>query len=587
LLAGLLLLVRFNLSESYRQWKRRSLRFTADLGWDFMVAGLVFSVGILMFGWLLPEAGPNSALADAWNVVSNPWVSAQQLWTRLFQVRGGPGSGAYFSNQLQLTGNVDLPNVVIMTYTTQDPGQYLLAVTQDYFDGHIWSATGNTTRNLNSKQTLPVTKAGYTTVNQEFHLVNPPGGNPNQYIFAAADPASYSVPIGITQDNNGLTSYYAREPLVNGENYTATSYVTTTDVETLQQVPLPVDAQGSSDYFFPQDLLSRYTQLPNDLEANSPQYQELYNLAQSWTGGQTTMYGMAQALENHLRSGYHYNQHNENPPSNEDAVYWFLTQSKQGFCTFFASAMVILARMLGMPARVASGYTGGTADTSGHFTVKGTDAHTWAQIYFAKYGWINFEPSEGFLSVPRPVAGVTPSATDTPGTDTTPGVTPTKKPLTDLGGNSTQNPTSAQQNDLQIRLLLGAGGVLAVLILLFGATSLWWRRLFRGFSPVAQTFGRVTLLAGWAGVRPRRTQTPFEYVEELQQHLPVQADSLQRLGELYVQERWGAPDEGSGVLEELRQLWMRLRGSLVRAVMRRPSWNPLDWLRVLNPRRRR
>ncbi|HEU5368749.1 MAG TPA: transglutaminase domain-containing protein, partial [Ktedonobacterales bacterium] len=269
------------------------------------------------------------------------------------------------------------------------------------------------------------------------------------------------------------------------------------------------------------------------------------------------------------------------------AVYWFLTQSKQGFCTFFASAMVILARMLGMPARVASGYTGGSADESGHYIVKGIDAHTWAQIYFAKYGWINFEPSSGFTSLTRPVASVTPGATDTPGADNTPGVTPTKKPLQDLGGDSTQNPTSTQQNDLQIRLLLGAGGVLAVLILFFGATSLWWRRLFRGLSPVAQTFGRVTLLAGWAGLKPRRAQTPFEYVEELQQHLPVQADSLQRLGELYVQERWGVPDEGSRVLEELRQLWMGLRSSLVRAVMRRPSLNPLDWLRMLNPRRRR
>jgi transglutaminase-like putative cysteine protease len=587
LLAGLLLLVRFNLSESYRQWKRRSLRFTADLGWDFMVAGLIFSVGILIFGWLLPEAGPNTAVANVWNSVSNPWVSAQQLWARLFQVRGGPGTGAYFSNQLQLTGNVDLPNVVIMTYTTQEPGQYLIAQTQDYFDGHIWSATGNSNRNFDARQSLPVNKVAYTTVSENIHMVNPPGGNPNQYIFAATDPASFSVPVGVTQDNNGFTSYYAREPLVGGENYTATSYVTTADEATLRQVPLPADAQGGSDFFFPQDLVARYTQLPNDLAANSPQYQELYNLALSWTAGQTTMYDMAQALENHLHAGYHYNQHNDNPPSNEDAVYWFLTQYKQGFCTFFASAMVIMARMLGMPARVASGYTGGTADESGHYIVKGTDAHTWAQIYFAKYGWINFEPSESFLPLARPIASVTPGATDTPGADNTPGVTPTKKPFDNNTDSSTPTTTPTQQNDLQIRLLLGAGGVLAVLILLLGATSLWWRRLFRGLSPVAQTFGRVTLLAGWAGVKPRRTQTPFEYMEELQQHLPMQTDSLQRLGELYVQERWGAPDEGSNVLEELRQLWMRLRGSLVRAVMGRPSLNPLDWLRMLSSRRRR
>jgi transglutaminase-like putative cysteine protease len=584
LLAGLLLLVRFNLSESYRQWRRRSLRYTADLGWDFMVAGMLFSVGILVFGWVLPEAGPNPGLSDLWTNLSNPWVSAQQLWTRLFQVRGGPNSSAYFTNQLQLTGSVDLPNEVILTYTSRDPSQYLLAVTQDYFDGHItWTQTGNTSRSFNARQNLLVNKSLYTVVNQNIHLVNPPSGSPNQFIFAAADPVSFSVPVGVTQDSAGFTSYYAHDPLVSGENYTVTSYVSAADENTLRQVPLPQDAQGSSEYVYPQNLLDRYRQVPTDLQNN----QQVKDLARQWTSGQKTMYDMAQALENHLRSGYTYNQHNENPPADQDSVAWFLTQSKQGFCTYFASAMVMLARIVGMPARLASGYTNGTAE-SGQYVVKGTDAHTWAQIYFARYGWINFEPSAGFSAVDRPVATSTPSVTVTTNPGTTPGVTPTtgrKKPA-NPGGTGSTTP-QAQQNNTQVRLLLAAGGALALLILAFGATSLWWRRLFRGLSPVAQTFGRVTVLAGWAGLRPKRTQTPFEYIEELQQHIPVQADSLHRLGELYVQERWGAPDENAGILGELRHLWAGLRGSLLRAVLRGPSLNPLNWLHALTARRRK
>jgi transglutaminase-like putative cysteine protease len=587
LLAGLLLLVRFNLSEAYRQWRRRALRYTADLGWDFMVAGMLFSVGILIFGWLLPTAGTNATFAGIWNGASNPWVAAQQLWERLFQVQGGPGYGAYFSNQLQLTGSVNLPNYTVLTYTSTSkvPGQYLLAVTQDYFDGHIWSSTGNTTRNFDARQTLPEDKTLYTVVQQNIHLVNPPGGNPNQFIFAEADPASFSVPVGTTQDVSGYTSYYARGPLVGGQNYTATSYISTADEDTLRQVPLPADAQGSSDYFYPQDLVLRYTQVPGDLQTN----QEVHALAQAWTTGQTNMYDMAQALADHLRSGeYRYSLHNENPPGNQDAVAWFLTQSKQGFCTYFASAMVILARMLGMPARVASGYTNGTVDANGNWVVKGTDAHTWAQIYFAQYGWVNFEPSAGFSSVARPIASLTPTSTNTTGQNTSPVAKPTPKdPSLDFPGGSTSPSTQAGQNDLHMRLLLGAGGLLALLILLFGAASIWWRRLFRGLSPVAQTFGRVTVLAGWAGLKPRRTQTPFEYIGELQQHLPVQADSLQRLGELYVQERWGASEESPGVLEELRQLWGRLRRDLVRKVLRRPSLNPLVWIRLFASRRRR
>ncbi len=584
LLAGLLLLVRFNLSEAYRQWRRRSLRYTADLGWDFMVAGMLFSVGILVFGWLLPAGGQNPAVAGIWSSVSNPWVAAQQLWSRLFQVQGGPGSGAYFSNRLQLTGNVDLPNYTILTYTSQTSGQYLIAVTQDYFDGHSWTQTGDTTRGFAANQDLAVNKAAYTVVDQQIHVVTPPGGSPNPYIFAAADPASFSVPIGATLDSSGFTSWYPRDSLVAGENYTATSFVTGASEAALRQVPLPADAQGTP-YDYPSDLVARYTQVPGDLQSN----QAVQNLISNWTKGDTTMYDMAQSIENHLRSEYHYNQHNDDPPAEQDAVAWFLLQSKTGFCTFFASAMVMAARMLGMPARVASGYTAGTYDTNTHqYVVKGTDAHTWPQIYFAKYGWINFEPSATFSPVARPIATATATGSDTPN----PGNSPIARRTPNDGGqtpptNGSGPTTSAQQNDLATRWLLGASIPLALLVLLLGATSLWWRRLFRGLSPVAQTFGRVTLLAGWAGVKPKRTQTPFEYIQALQQRLPAQAEPLQRLGELYVQERWGAPNAGAGIREEMRQIWAHLRGTLVRAVAHRPSLNPLVWVRALRSRRSR
>jgi hypothetical protein len=251
--------------------------------------------------------------------------------------------------------------------------------------------------------------------------------------------------------------------------------------------------------------------------------------------------------------------------------------------------MVMIARLLGMPARVASGYTPGNYDTqTNEYVVKGTDAHTWAQIYFDGYGWINFEPSASFNPVDRPLPSVTVTGSNTPsGGSVTP--RPSKRAGNpDTGDTSTNSTTpTTQQSDTGVRLLLGAGGTLAVLLLLVGSSSVWWQRRFRGLSPVAQTFGRVTLLASWAGLRPKRAQTPFEYIEELQQRLPVQREPLQRLGELYVRERWGAPETGAGVRQELQRLWMRLRGGLVRALVRRPSLNPLDWVRALGSLRRR
>lgn len=589
LLASLLLLVRFNLVEAYRQWRRRSLRHTPDLGWDFMMAGMLFSVGILIFSWLLPAGGTNSTISSIWTSASNPWVSIQQFWAKLFQVSGGANNAAYFSNQLQLTGTVTLPNLVILTYTSQQNDQYLVAVTQDYFDGHSWTVTDSHTGTVDANATMDPETTSYHLVHQSIRLVNPPGGSPSQYLFGADQPADFSLPLTVTRDQDGgYTSWYARQPLVPGERYTVDSYVSTATENDLRQVPFPSQALDSSDpnFYYSPAILSHYLQIPSDLRND----RRMQALIASATSSQTTMYDKAIALEDYLRTHYSYSQHNDNPPGDQDAVSWFLFSELKGFCTFFASAMVMMARMLGMPARVASGYTNGTLDRdTSQFVVRGTDAHTWAQIYFAGYGWINFEPSAGdFPIFSRPVGTQTPSASQTPNTgqNTPTGIkrTPTPDKGTLPPGSGPTTP--GQQNDAPVRILLGTGGTLALLLLFLGASSLWWRRLFRGLSPVAQTFGRVTLLASWAGVKPKRTQTPFEYIGELQQRLPVQAEPLQRLGELYVSERWGAPRESAGVREELARLWMGVRGGLVRAAMRRSSLNPLVWLQALFARRR-
>jgi transglutaminase-like putative cysteine protease len=579
LLATLLLLVRSNLVEGYRQWRRRSLRYAPDMGWDFMLAGLIFSVAIMILSWGLPAGGVNSTVAGIWDGASNPWVSVQQFWNRLFQVSGGPGSVAYFGTQLQLTGNVDLPNITILTYTSDVSDQYLVAITQDRFDGHIWTVTNAQGQPLAANQRMDAEGQPYNEVRQDFKLVNPPLGAPGQYfVFAAAQPASFSIPIRVTSNVGGYTSWYSHDPLVPGQRYTATSYVSAANEAQLRQVPVPADSEDP--------LVRRYTQVPDDLQSDT----RVLDLARQIVldAGATNMYDMAVALETYLHSHYDYSAHNDQPPDNQDAVSWFLFTEHKGFCTFFASAMVMMARLLGMPARVASGYTPGNYDAKNNeYVVKGTDAHTWAQIYFDGYGWINFEPSASFNPVERPLPSVTATGSGTP---TNGSVTPrpSKIPTDPNTGDTSPGSTNpnAQQGDTGVRLLLGAGGLLAVLLLFAGSGSVWWQRRFRGLSPVAQTFGRVTLLASWAGVKPKRAQTPFEYIEELQQHLPVQPEPLQRLGELYVRERWGVPEQGVGLQQELRQLWMRLRGGLVRALMRRPSWNPLDWVRALAARRR-
>src|SRR5262249_8798496 len=157
---------------------------------------------------------------------------------------GGPGSVAYFGTQLQLTGNVDLPNITIMTYTSEASNKYLVAITQDHFDGHTWTSSNQQTQPLATNQHMDAESQLSVEIRQDVKMVTPPLGAPGQYfIFAASQPASFNLPIRATSNSGGYTSWYSQEPLVPGQRYTATSYVSTADEDQLRQVQVPTDTQ--------------------------------------------------------------------------------------------------------------------------------------------------------------------------------------------------------------------------------------------------------------------------------------------------------------------------------------------------------
>jgi hypothetical protein len=250
--------------------------------------------------------------------------------------------------------------------------------------------------------------------------------------------------------------------------------------------------------------------------------------------------------------------------------------------------MAIMARELGMPARVVAGYTHGTLDPkTKQWVVRGNDAHLWTQIYFAGYGWINFEPSPSFSSFTRPVTSsnnpipVAPAGT---GSSTSGNNIGHSRNLQNEAGNSDSGvPTTPAQAQAQIRQDIGLSLFAIVLLVALGLLyfSFWWRRLFRGQTLSAQIYGRLCLLANWAGISLQRSQTPYEYVHALAEVTPDEAVTLERLGDIYVRERWADPSteehpRRSGEIRELPSLWKRLQPRLFLYVLRHPHF--LRWL---------
>jgi hypothetical protein len=127
-------------------------------------------------------------------------------------------------------------------------------------------------------------------------------------------------------------------------------------------------------------------------------------LATSLTASEATPYDQALAIEHHLRT-YAYNLDLPPPPVEQDVVDYFLFDLQEGYCDYYATSMVVLARFVGLPARIAVGFASGTFDEANNrFLVTGADAHSWVEVYFPEYGWIPFEPTTGQPALARPEA---------------------------------------------------------------------------------------------------------------------------------------------------------------------------------------
>lgn len=122
-------------------------------------------------------------------------------------------------------------------------------------------------------------------------------------------------------------------------------------------------------------------------------YLPLARLAEKVAGGARTPYGAVEELENwFVASGtFHYSNH---PPVIQPALNGFVATTHAGYCQYFAGAMALMLRYLGIPARVAVGFAGGTYDPKTHvWNISDREAHAWVEVWFKGYGWLPFDPT--------------------------------------------------------------------------------------------------------------------------------------------------------------------------------------------------
>ena len=383
LLLSLLLIVRFTLFEREEEWQRENVRYNADFIFDFLQNGAISSVVIIAAAWLIPLTVSNPKEWPVWQNFEDPWQEVQFHWNRVFaSVSGAGGSGRFnfFTKTMTLGGPVSLGNAIVMEVKANEPQHWRAQVFDEYIGGG-WRNTDpdeiELTANATVPRPMPYIDRVELTQTVKIYISG------EKMIFAANQVTqvnkgstarvNYLQPIikqGVTLPIAGpvaeITTLASKLRMRRYEIYQATSLISKAGSSKLRQA-------GTA---YPDWVRARYLQLPSTLT------QRVRDLAQQITVGKQTPYDKAVAIEEYLRN-IPYDETVEGPPDGTDPVHWFLFDEKRGYCDYYSSAMAVLLRAAGVPARVSRGYAQGEYNSStGTFVVRELDAHAWPEVFF-------------------------------------------------------------------------------------------------------------------------------------------------------------------------------------------------------------
>ncbi|MCO5967227.1 transglutaminase TgpA family protein [Actinoallomurus soli] len=291
-------------------------------------------------------------------------------------------------------------DAVVLTYRTSDDAtpDYLRMYSLDRFDGDGWTYStihGDKNARVDGK-TLPAAPG----LNRDSSLLRPVTTSVRidahvrgmSVLPAPYPPTKVSIKGDWRVDAPTLMIFSPHET-AGGRAYTVSSVR-----------PSPTYQQLEAAVPVPDDVASRYLAVPAPMSVG----RDVIALAHRLTATASTPYDRAVKLQEWFTKPGNFKYSLDAPsPRNAGALRDFLFGSRTGYCEQFAASMALLARIVGIPARVAMGYTSGERQADGSWIVRTKDTHAWPELYFAGVGWLRFEPTpaggtgQGSATVPE------------------------------------------------------------------------------------------------------------------------------------------------------------------------------------------
>jgi transglutaminase-like putative cysteine protease len=572
MVVALLYVARTYLVSVERDWRSEAVRYEESIHHRFLQSSFLVASLALALAWFLPAMPANAAVNDALygTGVNNSWRKFQDNWTRLFSsLRSyGPAANDPFLDSLALGGPRNVANILVMDiYVVEElPYVYWYASSLATYEGGLWSPwPGEKVTQFPDDEPLDL-PADLSRKLVSQIVVNYFPNSTTLYGLPEVVASDRQMTVNYNRDENGqimVASLQARHTLRQGDVYRVQSRVSVADATSLRW--------ASTNY--PDWIIEHYLQVPDTLTP------ETIALAERITAAYDNPYDKAIALRDYLRQNMVYNDQIDAPPPGVEPIHYFLFEGREGYCTYYASAMVMMLRTQGIPARMAIGYTAGDyEEESSFYRVRAANAHTWVEAFFPGYGWIPFEPTASLPVYERPEGEGEGAAFASP---SFPGDRDLPQPdfldeleLAALEGRderpeagygaaelaAEEAALAAERRRATIWQVAGAFFVVAAAgVVMFAANKINGQVE----SNVEKSYGRLESWARWLGIWFQPVHTPYERADLLSSAVPEGETSIRNLTRQFVLQRFGRRRDDEMNFEP-RKEWQVLRPILIR-----------------------
>ena len=543
--ASALLIIHLHTVRRMLTWRLRRTAFDPQTVLAHSGVVLAFGLAVMLLAAMLPvpSAAPFRGLANSVDGVN---AEVKRHFNRLFL--GLPARGSYrtiaFDQRTEFRGNPNLTDILLFR-VSGGPPTYWRARTYTTYTGQGWDTVET---DLSDFDALPrVGAIALTSATHEFK------------ISAATDTLfTGGLPAGFDEDAEALVSPDAPADVMQvlfseGREYFPTRVNLSYRSTGLESTALPAqlrEAEGEH----PEWVRETYLQLPAALP------QRVRDLAANLVAEEDNDYDRAAAVRDFVVR-YPYKLDIEAPPEDVDGVDYFLFESQEGYCDYHASAMTVLLRAAGIPARYVLGYTGGVYNPSRNaYEVLDLHYHSWVEAHFPDYGWIPFEPTP-------------PDAIEFGGGVSAPPIVEEEiddiefgEILEDEEEEIYYFPEADGQSGRWLPMLGSA--LLVTLVVGLGVFfRQWWWTLGR-LSRADELFAKMSRLGSMLGMPPRAEQTAAEYAASLAAELPEERERIAVIAHAYELRRYRDGPVPLPLVREAEESWRRLRWSLVKRFFR-------------------